>query len=158
MDKPALFTAFRAHLAARLTELERSRDQATAGTRIDQDRPANRGERAAVSSQGYLALGLGQRIQALRDHLDLLDRIPAAPRDKVVTGALVTLVDEDDLSRVLLLLPGGEGLTLEQDGETVTVVSNDAPLVRPLLGKEAGDEARVQIGPRVLAVEVEDVA
>lgn len=157
MDKRALFQAVREHHQARLAELERSRDDATSGTRIDGDRPANRGERAAVSSQGYLAHGLGQRIQVVRDALELLDRVPDDPRERVAMGALVTVSDEADGVRRLLLLPGGEGLNLPSAHGPITVVSPDAPLVRPLLGREAGDEVVVRFGDRRVEVVIEAV-
>ena len=133
MTKAELLAAFRARLQADLDDLRRSRGDATSGTRVDHDRPTNRGERAAVTSQGYLALGIGQRIAQLEDALVLLDRIDPAPRDKVVVGALV----EVDDGRRYLLLPGGQGALLQG----VTVLSPEAPLARALAGLQAGDEA-----------------
>lgn len=159
MDKTAWFEAFRLHLQGRLDDLLRTQQEARAGTRVDGDhRPANRGERGAVTSQGYLALGLGQRAQALRDTLELLDRIPPSARQRVTTGALVTLVDEDEVESVVLVLPGGEGVELELGGARVRVVSPDAPAIRPLVGLVAGESRGVQRGARRIEVEVVAVA
>lgn len=133
MTKADLIAAFRARLQTDLDDLRRSRGDATSGTRVDHERPANRGERAAVTSQGYLALGIGQRIAQLEDALVLLDRIDPAPRERVVTGALVELGD----GRRVLLLPGGQGALLEG----VTVLSPEAPLAKALAGLQAGDVA-----------------
>jgi hypothetical protein len=156
--KSAWFDAFRAHIHARLDDLARTQSDARAGTRVDGDhRPANRGERGAVTSQGYLALGLGQRAQALRDTLDLLDRIPPTPRDRVTTGALVTVVDEDDIEATILVLPGGEGAELAVGARRVRVVSPDAPAVTPLLGLGPGDARTVRRGTRTVEVEVVEV-
>lgn len=157
LEKSALLLAVRDSLRDRLADLESSRDAAISGTRIDQDRPANRGERAAVSSQGYLALGLGQRIEALRDALELLERIPPDPRDRVCVGALVTLLDEHDAEQHLLVLPGGEGLRLHTDQGEVTVVSPGAPVIRPLLGLSEGASAPIQRPGGPVEVEVVEV-
>ena len=157
-EKSAWFQAFRRHLQGRLDDLSRTQHQARAGTRVDGDhRPANRGERGAVTSQGYLALGLGQRAQSLRDTLELLDRVPPTPRERVTTGALVTLVDEDDVESLVLVLPGGEGVELELDGISLRVVSPDAPAIRPLVGLETGDSRPVRRGSRAVEVEIVDV-
>ena len=152
MDKTALFAALRAQLEARLTDLEVAGGAARAGTRVDGDhRPANRGERAAVTSQGYLAHGLAQRSEAIREALDLLDRVPATPRDKVVTGAVVTLRDEDGHVRRVLVFPGAEGLLLPGD---VAVVSPWAPLVQEIQAEEIGAVAVFPRAGREVEVEV----
>lgn len=152
--KAALLQAVRTRLERQIAELRSSRDDATSGTRIDQDRPANRGERAAVSSQGYLAHGLGRRIQSLQEALELLDRIPPDPRDRVTVGALVTLLDARDEAQILLVLPGVAGLRLPSDEGEVIVVSPNAPVVRPLLGLTQGEGATVTRPEGPVEVEV----
>ena len=109
--------------------LERTRQGAIGGTRVDgSHRPTNRGERAAVTGQGYLALGLSKRIQAVRDTLEWLDQVPITPRDRVVTGALVHWQDEDEVETRVLILPGGQAVELPTTEGTVTVLSPNAPL------------------------------
>ena len=66
LDKAALVAAWRAELEDRAAALRSSQAAAGAGTRVDgTHRPANRGERAAVTAQGYLAHGLGQRLRRI---------------------------------------------------------------------------------------------
>lgn len=155
MDKSDLLEAFRKHLCTRLTEVEAEQRAARSGTRVDgSHRPSNRGERAAVTSQSYLALGLGQRAVALRERLAVLERITPEPRDEVTHGALVTLEDEDGERLRVLLLPGGEGTVLQVPGGTVTILSARAPLVRDLIGEPVGAEAVVRRGGRDVCVEV----
>lgn len=155
MDKTDLWTAFRAHLSGRIAALEAEQRAARAGTRVDgTHRPANRGERAAVTSQSYLALGLGQRAAALRDQLELLDRIPPEPRDEVSIGALLTLEGEDGARQTVLLLPGGEGTVLDTPEGPVTILSARAPLVRDLLGEPEGAEAIITRGGAETCIEV----
>ena len=65
--KATLVTAWERILQDRLQSLSSSQDAARSGTRVDgEHRPSNRGERAAVTSQGYLAHGLGARAMAIR--------------------------------------------------------------------------------------------
>ena len=151
MDKSALLAAFRDHLTNQRDALERTRQSARAGTRVDgSHRPANRGERAAVSSQGYLALGLSQRIRAISDALSILERIPAEPRDEVTSGALVVLGD----GRRILILPGGQGVKLRVEGAEVTVLSPQSPLVKALEDAEPGDVIEVERGRNWIEIDV----
>lgn len=154
IDKEAIRAAFRESLVARIDALEAEVGSARSGTRVDGDhRPSNRGERAAVSSQGYLAHGINQRLEGLKEDLRLLDGVAPGARDRVAAGALVTL-DDGDEARTYLVLPGGLGDAV--DG--VFVVSPDAPVVRPLLGAREGDAATLRRGDRDVELVVEEIA
>ena len=139
MEKAELVAAFEELLRERLERLRAEAGAARSGTRVDgSHRPANRGERAAVTSQGYLALGLGKRIEALEADLGLLEQVPAGPRTRVGPGALVE-VEEDEVRR-LLILPGGSGDRVAG----VVVVSPRSPLARALAGAEAGEVVELE--------------
>ena len=70
--KATLIDAWKAHLQEGRAVLLAGQTAARAGTRVDgSHRPENRGERAAVTSQGYLAQGLAQRLEALDADLAL---------------------------------------------------------------------------------------
>ena len=155
MDKAALFDAFRTHLTQQLDAMQRTRQAAQAGARVDgTHRPANRGERAAVSSQGYLAHGLSQRIKGLKSTLSILERIPPEPRDEVASGALLVLAD----GRRLLVLPGAQGEKLTTPQGPVTVLSPQSPLIAALRGCEAGDGVEVEQGGRWVEVEIDSIS
>ncbi|MCB9792230.1 MAG: GreA/GreB family elongation factor [Alphaproteobacteria bacterium] len=157
--KPALIAAWRAELEARLAVAARGQSEARAGARVDGDhRPANRGERAAVSAQGYLAQGLQRRIAELSEDLRLLDEVGAEPRAQVVVGALVLLEDEEGEARRLLILPGGDATTLDSALGPVQVLSGQAPLVRALYGLQAGDVGLVRLGGETREVEVVELS
>ncbi len=154
-EKAELFATFRRLLIEQLDALQRTRQSAQSGTRVDgTHRPATRGERGAVTSQGYLALGLGQRITVLTDTLLLLERIPPEPRTEVAAGALVTLAD----GRRLLVLPGGQGTKLTGARGSVIVLSPSSPLIRALAGCEEGDAVEVERGGRWEEVEIETIS
>lgn len=150
MEKAAVFEAVREALEAQRDEVKRSQGEAVSGTRVDgTHRPANRGERAAVTSQGYLSAGLAQRLAELDGALELLERIDPGPRERVVTGARV-VVEQNGVERTLVLLPGGLGRTVAG----VTVLSPEAPLAQALWGREAGDAVGFR-GDEVAVVEVD---
>jgi len=154
MDKTALIDAHRRALQTTLADLRSAADSARAGTRVDgSHRPANRGERAAVTSQGYLAHGRGQRIAELEESLRLLDLVDPGPRSKVAVGSVVTLVDEHEQRRTLIVLPGGDGAR----HHGLEVVSPASPLVAPFIGLEEGEISDVRRGREVIEVEVASV-
>lgn len=155
MNKVELIAQFRGVLEARAVALRKGVGSARNGTRVDGDhRPANRGERGAVTSQGYLAKGMSERLTALESDLRILSELDPGPRDRVVPGALVTMVDDDDVVSRYLILPGGQGDALDD----VIVVSANAPVIRGVFGGVEGDEAKVRRGDRTRTVFVETIA
>lgn len=159
MTRQAVIDAFRAHLEAALADLERESGAALAGTRVDGDhRPENRGERAAVTGQGYLMAGLTARVAELRAHLDTLAVIDPGPRAKVTPGALVSVVEDGGEPSWYAILPGGQGARLVVAGTPVVVVSPESPLGSALWGAVAADAVEVRRGGRVVSVDVVEVA
>ena len=144
MKKSELFDAWRRRLSVLRDELRGEQGAARAGTRVDgSHRPANRGERAAVTSQGYLAHGLAQRLAAIDAALELLERMAPTPRATVVTGAQVELEHtETGESLAVAVLPGGDGTDLGG----VRVVSPEAPIARALWGRSEDDEVELRRG------------
>lgn len=155
-DKPAVVAAWRVELQRRLEVVLAGQAEATSGTRVDgSHRPANRGERAAVTNQGYLAHAMGLRAEALREALRLLDEVGDGPRDRVVVGALVRVHDGE--SAWVAVLPGGDATALEVGGVSVRVLSFDAPRVRALAGLGEGDVAELRLPTGRVELEVEAV-
>jgi transcription elongation GreA/GreB family factor len=147
--------AWRAILEERLVSLESSKDDARSGTRVDgEHRPSNRGERAAVTSQGYLAHGLGQRALEIQEHLDQLDDMGEDTRDQVVTGALLRLrLDEGPETRIAIF-PGGDASTIEVHGQPIQILSARSPIARQMRDSEAGDVIEIELGGRIAALEL----
>ena len=154
MRKEHLVREFRDLLEDRLRSLKRMRDAARSGMRVDEGhRPSNRGERAAVTSQGYLAAGLNSRIDSLEADLLRLTQVDSSLRAAVSAGALVSTIDGDGREQRFLLLPGAQG-DLIGDGKAVTAVSPASPIGRGLLTLEEGDTAEVTLGGRQLEFEI----
>ena len=155
MDKPRLFQRFRTVLEERLRTLDASIADTRSGMRVDDGfRPENRGERAAVTSQGYLAAGLSRRATEVQQALELLAQVDPGPREQVAAGALVLLADEDERQHSYLLLPGGQGDRLALPGGTVTVISPSSPLASALRGRTEGDEVLLTLDGRRGQVEI----
>lgn len=145
--KATLIDAWKAHLQEGRAVLLAGQTAARAGTRVDgSHRPENRGERAAVTSQGYLAQGLAQRLEALDADLALLTRVGGGARATVAMGAVVGLEEGNGARRWVAVLPGGDATPLPYGDETCLVLSPRAPIVRRLLGLEEGDVAEVERG------------
>lgn len=145
----------RERLAETLAGFEKLQAEAREGTRVDgSHRPATRGERGAVTSQGYLTAGLAARIEELQATLDLMDSVPPTERTRAVTGALVATESEEGAHRHWMILPGADGQTVDGPEGPVVVVSPQSPVARALFGLEEGDEAELPTG----TVEIVSVA
>jgi transcription elongation GreA/GreB family factor len=153
--KPAVIAAWRDVLSGRLMNLESNRTAAQSGTRVDgEHRPSNRGERAAVTSQGYLALGLAERAVATQGHLESLENMGDDPRTEVTVGALLILSFDAGPHQRFVVLPGGDATELEIHGHTVTVLSTQSPLAYQLQDAGEGEVFEVELGPKVIEVEL----
>ncbi len=143
-NKERLVELWRECLQGKLDGLQRGRDSARAGTRVDGDhRPENRGERASVTSQGYLAHGLAQRIAELQQCLGQLDDMGCARRERVRVGAVVQVEGEDGARSWLAIFPGGDATVLRQGDRSLRVLSATSPLARALSGLAIGDSVEV---------------
>lgn len=155
MHKRELLRLHRGALEEALAGLRAGQSAARAGTRVDgTHRPASRGERAAVTSEGYLAHGLSQRIAAVQEHLRVLDQVSADPRSTVANGALVVVEGERGDVQRLFVVPGGSGTV----HHGITFVSATSPWVAPFVGQEAGEVADVVVGGERREVELVDVS
>jgi len=132
ISKSRWIEVWRSHLVESLAAAREGQAAATAGTRVDGDhRPENRGERGAVTTQGYLAQGLGQRVQELEEALRHLQDMGSGSRTQVVMGAVVSVESESGELRCAFF-PGGDGTELKVEGEALRVLSFRAPLGRAL--------------------------
>jgi transcription elongation GreA/GreB family factor len=158
-DKAQLIDLWRAVLLGRLEILSSSQQAARSGTRVDgEHRPANRGERAAVTSQGYLAHAFGARTQVLQDHLDNLEDMGDGPRSEVVVGAVITVSLDDGPAQHIAIFPGGDATKLTVDGQPVTVLSAQSPMATQLRDTEAGEAVEVELGGELLCVDLIAIA
>ena len=157
--KALLFDTWQAELSTRLSAAQVAQSSARSGTRVDgSHRPANRGERGAVTAQGYLALGLGQRVADLTEQLRLMEEMGAGPRDALVVGALAEITISGGPSKLVAIVPGGDGTWLEVDTDSgpkkIQALSAASPLIRQLRECGPGDLEDVELGDRVVEVTI----
>lgn len=139
-DPAALLQLVRASLQASLYAARREAGATHGGTQTDgEERAANRGERGAVTEQGYLSSAIAARIAELEGALVHLDLLAPGPRSAGGPGALVKLEDEEGVVSSVLIAPGAPGGPLP-GAPDVLGVSPGSPLGRALTGARVGDE------------------
>lgn len=154
MDRTAALAELRAALETALATARAETQAARSGARVDEGhRPANRGERAAVSGQGALSGALAARARELEDALRLLDELAPGGRDRAGPGALVETRDEDGVVATWLIAPGGDGRKLEAL-EGGVAVSPASPIGRALHGAVEDDVVAFTRAGAMVEIEV----
>lgn len=100
----------------------------------------------AIESQ-YLARGLAQRVEELREALVKLETLKIRDfdeEDPIALSALVTVEDEEGEQTFYFLVPAAGGRKLEAGGEVVVVIAPSSPVGRALLGKKSGDAVAIR--------------
>lgn len=157
IDKQTVIATLHARLAARYEALVASQKSAQMGATHGESKQEHAKDMRAVEQQ-YLARGLAERAETLRDAVAALAALEArdfGQDEPVHAGALVGLRDEDDRELVYLLAPAGGGETLDASGLRITVVTPQSPLGASLLGAHVGDDLEIEIGAKRRGVVVE---
>ncbi|PHZ60233.1 GreA/GreB family elongation factor [Photobacterium leiognathi] len=105
----------------------------------------------------YLAHGQAQRVEECKADLVAYQKLQASlPQsfDSVLLGHIVTLVDEEDNTRLVFLGPTAGGVVLTLEGKSVTIVTPTSPFGDALIGREIGEEVDVHIGNSITWYEV----
>ncbi len=127
------------------------------GARTDgPERAANRGERGAVTAQGFLTAALGARLRELDVALAALDALVPGPRIEAAPGSLVSLEDEAAEALHVLVVPGAPGAHLAEAPD-VLAVTPASPLGAALLGAQVGDEVTHRRGGRDVTLYVTSI-
>ena len=154
----------KAALAALLDKLRQGLDEvvsaqkATAeGATHEESRAENDKDTRALEAT-YLARGLAERVDALREAVTRIKNLSDAPIEgdgPVSVPALVTLEDEDGELVRYLLCPVGGGTELSIAGDVVKVITPSAPVGQALKGQHVGDDVIVKTpkGKRELVVD-----
>ena len=96
----------------------------------------------------YLATGHARRADAIRQAMANWRQFRPRPYDAsegIQLGALVCLVDSEDMQQQLFLGPNGGSMQLVSDAQLVQVISSESPLGTAMLGKCVGDEVSIQL-------------
>ena len=106
----------------------------------------------------YLAQGQAERVNDCYKDIQLFEAIfTQSPENKIIVGSLICLEDETNLQKWFYLGPAAGGLTVEVKGQTIQVVTPQAPLGKQLLGKQLDDEVSLNIAGKNHAYEVVEI-
>ena len=146
LDKERILAALRERLRGQLERVEASQHATQTGAVHSETRQENPKDTRAIEA-GYLARGLAERVESLRQDLATLTGLSLAPFETsqglaVTQLALLEPADEPD-TRAVFLLPVGGGVEVEWDGLRVTALSPRSPLGRALLGRGPDDEVEL---------------
>ena len=155
-DKAEILSAVRAEIAAELAKVSSSQRDAQAGATHEEARPENSKDTRALEAS-YLARGLARRVAELGEAAAALKAVSLRDFGADEGIGLAALVEVDDDERgaiVYFMLPAAGGVKLQIGGRALQVVSPVSPLGRALLGRRAGEEARLDTprGPRHLEI------
>jgi transcription elongation GreA/GreB family factor len=147
--KPALRDELVRALRDALAAAAAAHASATEGiTHADSKQESDKDTRAI--EQSYVARGVAMRVEELRTGLADVEKMSLAKHEKIASGALVTVEDEDGAHRYFVA-PAGGGTMLSGG---VQVVTPKSPLGRALCGKLAEDDVEVVLGgkPRAFTI------
>lgn len=127
--------------------------------------PENKYDTLALEA-AYLAHGQSLRIDELHQSLQRYKTLKLTGYTEqrgIQISAFISLLDQDDNHRQLFLGPSAGGLSVELDGQTITVITPETPLGKQLLNKFIDDEitltiqASAGVGSQAMHYWIEDV-
>lgn len=136
----------------RLKTVERPRIiQAIAEARSHGDLSENAEYHAAKEQQGFIE-GRIADLDAKLSKAQIIDPLTIRANGKVVFGATLDLLDEDNDARVTYQIVGDDEADIN-DGK----ISISSPIARALIGKESGDAVEVKVPNGLRRYEILDV-
>lgn len=156
IDKIQVMNLLREKLAADLQALTASQQAAQAGATHEESRQEDPKDTRAIEAT-YLARGLAERVEAMRETLALISRLTIAQfgdDDPVAVTALLAIEEPDGVQSIYLIVPRVGGERLSVAGATVRTLTPLSPLGRALLGKQVGDAVSLDLPGRRLQAEI----
>ena len=158
-DKHRLLHELRARLAAQYATLVAAQKSAQEGA-VHPDAKAEHSKDTRSIESGYLARGLAERAETLRDGLRALDLLRLrefGDDDAATVGAVVTLASTDGRETHYFLAPSGAGETIRIGLDDVVVLTPRSPLGVAMSGRRAGDSVRAELPTGLLLADVDRV-
>jgi transcription elongation GreA/GreB family factor len=146
-DKAAVVAALSERIGERLQSLFESQKTAQEGSVHEETRQEDPKDTRAIEA-GYLARGLAERVEAMRDARSALATLRLrsfGPDDEAGMTALVAVSDDDERQSIYFLVPVGGGERIELDGLSIQSLTPKSPLGRALIEQCAGDEIEVYL-------------
>ena len=128
--------------------VERAHETATNDANVAENKYDTLGLEAS-----YLAHGQQERLaQCIEDNamFDELFKQRDAISEHVILSSIVTLVDDNEQIRYLLIGPSAGGLKIQLEELQVLVITPQSPIGAKLMGKEIDDEVSLNIGDNIV--------
>lgn len=128
--------------------VERAHETATNDANVAENKYDTLGLEAS-----YLAHGQQERLaQCIEDNamFDELFKQRDSISEHVILSSIVTLVDDNEQIRYLLIGPSAGGLKIQLEELQVLVITPQSPIGAKLMGKEIDDEVSLNIGDNIV--------
>lgn len=155
MRKDVLLKQLLALVATRIEGFERSARAAHEEATDEGNKAENKYDTRALEAS-YLAEGQTRQAFEVAQSLELLSVFQPpefGPKDPIDLGALLLLKGKDE-ETWYFIAPCEGGSELECDGQTVIVLTPQAPLAKLLIGQKLGASIKMQIGRDRLSYQV----
>jgi len=142
IDKRTVLEILRTSTETKLRILTASQTATQEGAVHEETRQEDPKDTRAIEAQ-YLARGLAERVESMRDDLALLAGLEPrelGPDDGVGIAALVGVEGDHGGEAIYLVVPCAGGETLEVDGRTIRTLTPGSPLGMTLMGRHVDDE------------------
>ena len=146
IDKETLREKLLEKVRADLEALIRTQNDARDGATHSENR-AEHAKDTRATEQSYLARGLADRVEQLRECEARLCQLPLRPlrpfgtNDPIgLTAVAQTRDDLDDDLRTWWLVPVAGGLEIDHDGTTIRTLTPSSPMGQAIMGLREGDE------------------
>lgn len=139
MHKRQVIDQVRAELQELFQRLKRASDTARHEATDEESRAKSKYDTQGLEAS-YLAAGQAERAEELAAIISTFNTTPFPPFDAtepIAEGALVETLFEGEVSW-FLLAPCAGGMTVQCEGQEVTVLAPKAPLRKQLVGLKAG--------------------
>lgn len=159
IDKKQILAALASRLGDQLRALVEAQKAVQAGATHPEARQEHPKDTRSTEA-GYLARGLAERVETLRDEIRALQLTPCRSYkddEAAGPGALVAVTDDKDARRLYLLAPAGGGERIPAGEEEVLVLTPRSPLGAAIAGRSAGDSILVELPAGPLRAEIEEI-
>ncbi|MFN2425278.1 MAG: hypothetical protein ABR587_02385 [Candidatus Binatia bacterium] len=160
VDKKAILTILRDRLATILESLTASQQAVQSGAVHPEARQEHPKDTRSIEA-GYLARGLAERVETMRDGiraLDLMSLHAFADDEAAAPGALVKMVTDDGVEAIYFLAPFGGGEKMVVAGKQILVLTPRSPLGAAIAGKRSGDSVVAELPSGVVRGEIGQIA
>ena len=151
VDKKLLILQIIADLNAAIQTALTAADDARATATNKENVAENRYDTLGLEA-AYLAHGQSERVMQLNKALEAFQNLKIVPDNHpvVMTGSLVTLLDNSNAERVVFIGPSAGGRVINFVSKQITIITQQSPLGFALAGATCGDEISAKIAGKLV--------